>query len=129
MTTQSKRMALVCAALAVSSAVVAAAARAQDVSFIARRDFDAGGGPFSVAVGDFNGDGLQDLVVANGFSNDVSVLLGDGDGAFQEAQNFAVGSFPRSVAVRDFNSDGLQDLAVANLGSNDVAVLINNTPP
>ena len=52
-----------------------AAAEAQGVSFIARREFDAGGGPRSVAVGDFNGDGLPDLAVANGDSNNVSVLI------------------------------------------------------
>ena len=60
-----KRRALVCAGLAVSSVLVAAAAQAQDVSFIARSDFDVGRNPQSVAVGDFNGDGVQDLAVAN----------------------------------------------------------------
>jgi hypothetical protein len=50
-------------------------AQAQRVSFIARRDFAAGSVPFSVAVGDFNGDGKPDLAVANGGSNSVSVLI------------------------------------------------------
>jgi hypothetical protein len=68
-------------------------------------------------VGDFNGDGLQDLAVANSGSNSVSVLLGNGDGTFQEPRNFAVGSNPSSVAVGDFNGDGVQDLALANAGS------------
>ncbi len=75
MATLNKRMALVCAGLAVSSALLAAAAQAQGVSFIARRDFAAGSIPFSVAVGDFNGDGLPDLAVANGGSANVSVLI------------------------------------------------------
>jgi hypothetical protein len=79
-----------------------------------------------VAVGDFNGDGVLDLAVANVFSN-VSVLLGNGDGTFQAAQNFGAGGGPFSVAVGDFNGDGVLDLAVANRGSN-VSVLINNTP-
>jgi hypothetical protein len=81
-----------------------------------------------VAVGDFDGDGKPDLAVANFGSNNVSVLLGNGDGSFQAAQNFGVGSSPYSVAVGDFNGDGVQDLAVANSGSNNVSVLINNTP-
>jgi hypothetical protein len=82
----------------------------------------------SVAVGDFNGDGLPDLVAASSFFNSVSVLLGNGDGTFQTAQNFGAGNGPYSVAVGDFNGDGWQDLAVANNGSNDISVLINNLP-
>ncbi len=89
----------------------------QDVSFIARRDFAAGGNPFSVAVGDFNGDGVPDLAVANFGSNNVSVLLGNGDGSLRAARNFVAGSFPVSVAVGDFNGDGVPDLAVANQGA------------
>ena len=47
-----------------------------------------------MAVGDFNGDGKPDLVVANYDSNTVSVLLGNGDGTFQTAVNYAAGSYP-----------------------------------
>src|SRR6266849_2455137 len=93
-----------------------------------RRNFATGNGPVSVAVGDFNGDGRQDLAVANQNSNDVSVLVGNGDGSFQSPRNFAAGSFLWSVAVGDFNRDGRPDLAVANQNSNNISVLINNTP-
>ncbi len=98
----------------------------QDVSFIARRDFAAGNSPQSVAVGDFNGDGVQDLAVANFGSNNVSVLLGNGDGTFRAAVNYGAGSGPVSVAVGDFNGDRALDLAVANFGSNNVSVLLGN---
>src|SRR5215468_8450616 len=114
------------AGLAVSHLLFAAAAEAQGVSFIARRDLGVGSSPQSVAVGDFNGDGLPDLAVANQSSNNVSVLLGIGDGRFTAAQNFGAGSFPHSVAVGDFNGDGLPDLAVANRDSNHVSVLLGN---
>src|SRR5258708_4199700 len=68
-------------------------------------------GPDSVAVGDLNADGKLDLVVANGDAQDVSVLLGNGDGTFQPAVNYAVGgelvggfySNPSEVVVCDFN--------------------------
>jgi hypothetical protein len=62
--------------------------------------------------------------VANSGSNNVSVLLGNGDGSFQDARSFAAGSGPRSVAAGDFNGDGLLDLAVA--GDSGVSVLLGN---
>ncbi len=57
------------------SLVVGGCMHSQGVSFVARRDFGTGVGHFSVAVGDFNGDGFQDLAVANFGSNNVSVLI------------------------------------------------------
>jgi hypothetical protein len=56
--------------------------------------FAVGTQPWSVAVGDFNGDGKQDLATANPNSNNLSVLLGDGSGSFAAAVNFTVGSSP-----------------------------------
>ena len=53
--------------------------------------FAAGDGPRSVAVADLNGDTIPDLVTANEYSDDVTVLLGNGDGSFQAAVSFAAG--------------------------------------
>jgi hypothetical protein len=69
---------------------------------------------WSVAVGDFNKDGNSDLVTANNATNNVSLLLGNGDGTFGAATYFGVGSSPYTVAVADFNGDGNSDLATAN---------------
>ena len=90
--------------------------------------FGVGSGPFSVAVGDFNGDGKLDLATANPNSNNVTVLLGNGSGGFTAAPGspFAVGTLPNSIVVADFNGDGRLDLATANLYSNDVTVLLGN---
>jgi hypothetical protein len=96
------------------------------VSFSSPVSYSAGGFPAAVAVGDFNGDGKPDLAVANNQSNNVSVLLGNGDGTFQTAQNFAAGGVPVAVAVGDFNGDGKLDVAVANPLSNSVSVLLGN---
>jgi hypothetical protein len=87
--------------------------------------FGAGTGPISVAVGDFNGDGKLDLAVANNGSNNVSILLGNGDGTFQAAVDYGAGTEPWSVAVGDFNGDGKLDLVVANEGGN-VSILLGN---
>jgi hypothetical protein len=96
------------------------------VSFDPATYFGVGTGPVSVAVGDFNGDGFLDLVVANAGSNNVSILLGDGTSGFGLATDFPVGTQPSSVVVGDFNGDGFLDLVVANAGSNDISILLGD---
>lgn len=86
--------------------------------------FAVGRNPVSVAVGDFNGDRLPDLAVANSSDHNVSVLLGTRDGAFWPPQNFAAGSSPAAVVVGDLNGDGKPDLAVVNAGSDSLSVLL-----
>ena len=103
-------------------------------NFNAASQFDVDHVPFSIAVGDFNGDGQQDLAVANRSSGDVSTLLGNGDGTFSFVAGYSVGTWPFSVVVGDFNGDGKQDLAVGNRASNNVAILLGDgaghfTPP
>jgi len=113
------------AALCIS--VVLAAFTVQALgSFGKPRHFAVGTGPTSVAIADLNGDGKRDLAVANSGSNNVSVLLGNGNGGYGKARNFAVPIAPQSVAIGDLNSDGKRDLAVADTGSNSVSVLLGN---
>ncbi len=94
-------------------------------AFTGPTPFPVGNDPISVAVGDFNGNGIQDLATANQASGNASVLLGTGTGTFGPAVPFAAETAPQAVAVGDFNGDGLQDLAVAN-GSDTVSVLLGN---
>jgi hypothetical protein len=84
--------------------------------------------PVSIAMADFNGDGNQDLAIANLNSSNVEILLGDGKGNFNEAKNapVAVGNQPTSVATADFNGDGKADLAVTNGSDGTVTILLGN---
>ncbi|HEU0116880.1 MAG TPA: VCBS repeat-containing protein, partial [Thermomicrobiales bacterium] len=83
----------------------------------------AGTTPAAVTIGDFNADGKLDLAVANNGSDNVSVLLGNGDGTFQSAMNSGVGTGPIALAVGDFDRDGVPDLAVVNSGGG-VSILL-----
>ena len=85
--------------------------------------FDSGGlVPTSIAVGDLNGKGTLDLVVANSSSDALGVLLGNGSGSFGKPITYSA-HFANWVEVADVNGDGKLDLVVAN-GS--VGVLLGN---
>jgi Flp pilus assembly secretin CpaC len=69
-----------------------------------------------------------DLVIANSTSNNVTVLLGNGDGTFAEAAGspYSVGTDPSAIVVADFDGDGNPDFAVANKGDNTISVFKGN---
>ena len=66
------------------------------------------------------------IVVANDGSNEVSVLLGNGNGTFQAQRSFTTGNDPNSVAIGDVTGDGKPDIVVTNYGSDTVSVLLGN---
>src|SRR5262249_57781177 len=80
-----------------------------------------------VVVGEFNGDGVQDLAVTWGWGG-VAIRLGNGDGSFQTVPTFPAGRTPSAPRVGDFNGDGIPDLVVSNELSlvGTVSVLLGN---
>ena len=97
----------------------------RDATFAAQLStFAAGSRANWVATGDVDGDEDTDLVVTNEESDDVSVLLGDGDGNFLQAEQQRVGEHPQAQIAADLNGDGHLDLAVANRTSDDVSILL-----
>jgi len=86
-----------------------------------------GQNPADVGTGDFNGDGIADLVVTNQGESTVSIYLGNADGTFQKQSDVTVGANPRYVLVVDLNGDGLADLALTGGAPNaTVSVLLSN---
>jgi FG-GAP-like repeat/FG-GAP repeat len=79
-----------------------------------------------VATGDVNGDGHLDIVTTNANDNVISVLLGDGHGAFKPSQGspFKAGIHPyEGLTLRDMDGDKVLDIVIANLKGNAVAAL------
>jgi FG-GAP-like repeat/FG-GAP repeat len=84
--------------------------------------------PNSVAVVDFDGNGILDFAVAisSSFPQVLSIFMGNGDGTFRAGTSIAL-NFSSSVSppvAGDFNNDKIPDLAVA--GSSTIAVLPGN---
>ncbi len=88
--------------------------------------FGVGTNPYFVAAGDLDGDGRLDLVTANISSDNVSVLLGQGNGQFASQVPYAAGNGPIAVAVGDLNGDGKLDVASANYYGHRAGVLLGN---
>lgn len=90
-----------------------------------------GAGPHSILVKDINLDGKSDLVVANNFSNDVTILVGNGNSDFRQIADspFGAGTAPHFIAIEDFNLDNKPDIAVANYSSGNVTILLNTCMP
>jgi hypothetical protein len=86
--------------------------------------FGSGTSSFGLAVADFNGDGIPDLVVTNGLAGSMSIFLGRGDGTFSTGSLYSVGDEPQAVVVGDFNSDGHMDFAVADVLDSTVYVFL-----
>ena len=103
-----------------------------DGTFQPATSLAAGRGAFAVTLGDFNSDGKLDIAVANNFEvplqNDVSLLLGNGDGTFRAAIPLGAGNNAVGVVAADFTGNGKLDLAVANNGSPFASLLINGFP-
>lgn len=83
-------------------------------------------GPIAMTATDINSDGNLDLAIVNQTTNNVSILLGNGNATFTESTGspIAVGKSPVAIATGDLNNDSHPDLAVVNQTDNTVSVLL-----
>lgn len=101
-----------------------------NVSFAEKVDLATGITPFSVSIGDLDGDGRADLAVANYESHTISVFRNTGSAgsvSFEAKVDFTTSTNPYSVSIGDLDDDGKVDLAVTNGGSNSVSVFRNTS--
>ena len=96
-------------------------------TFATRIDYEAGSGPSSIAVADYNLDGIQDLAVTNSTGNAISLLFGLTGGTFNVPYVLDVGNDPLSIVTADFDGNGTPDAAIANNASNSLTVILNDT--
>lgn len=85
--------------------------------------------PVAVFSADVNNDGKLDLLVTGtaSYPSVISVLLGNGDGTFQQPLNLGINSpAANSLAIGDFNGDGRLDLAAPNVNFNSISVMLGN---
>jgi FG-GAP-like repeat/Secretion system C-terminal sorting domain/IPT/TIG domain len=101
-------------------------------SFGTHTDWNAGKGPRNIAVGDLNGDGKPDIVVANfnsGDSGTISVFRNtsrNGIISFDAASNIQTGNGTLDVAIADINGDGRPDIIVTS-GNSGIFSILQNT--
>jgi hypothetical protein len=107
----------------------------QDGGFAAGISLDLGEAvrSLSLATADLDRDGLLDVVAANEYSDNLSILMGDDGSLFAPVINISLPDwicpcpvYPVGVTIGDFDRDGSQDLAVANAGPNTLSILLND---
>jgi hypothetical protein len=81
--------------------------------------------PRSIVASDLDGDGDVDVVTGNDFSDDISVLLNNGDATYQDAVTYPAGNSPDILAA-DMDNDSDMDLISTNFYSGDLSLLLNN---
>jgi FG-GAP-like repeat/Secretion system C-terminal sorting domain/IPT/TIG domain len=103
------------------------------ISFAVKLDFRTEYGPYSVAIGDLDGDGKPDMAIANNGTNSITIYKNTGTPgtvSFGNRTDLFVGTNPYGIAIGDLDGDGKAELVVSTEGtSNALFVIKNNSVP
>ncbi|MCH7701515.1 MAG: VCBS repeat-containing protein, partial [Planctomycetes bacterium] len=97
-----------------------------DGTFLNQTIHDLGIGPFSVALGDLDGDDDLDMAIAVRESDIVQIMFNNGNGTFVFGPDIPAGDHPSFVVIGDLDDDDDLDLAVTSWTENVVSVFLNN---
>jgi hypothetical protein len=81
--------------------------------------------PNLVAIGEVNGDGVNDIAVSSLDGNNITLFLMSSKGAVASISTIAISGHPKGLAIRDLNGDDKADIVVANNSDNTVTVMIS----
>jgi hypothetical protein len=87
--------------------------------------FATGKIPNRVAIGDVNGDGVNDIAVSSPDGNNITLFLMSSSGTVASGSTIAVGGKPKGLAIRDLNGDGKADVVITNNSDNTVTVVLS----
>ena len=88
--------------------------------------FEAGKIPNRIAAGDVNGDGVNDIIVADNGSNKIYLFIMNKNGSVSAQSFITVGNHPKGIVIADLNADGKGDIVVCNQLDNDILIIVSN---
>lgn len=86
--------------------------------------FPTGKSPSRLAIGDLNGDGINDIAVTNYNDKTITIFFMNRTGVASMA-TIAAGNHPDGICIADLNKDGKNDIAVTNQGDGTVMIFLN----
>jgi hypothetical protein len=95
----------------------------RDFGIIEYDQVQVGYRPRSVACGDLDSDGFNEIISADNFSDTISII-DNLNGSLKYFRSIAVGKEPGAVTIVDFDQDGKLDIFVTHRGSNNAYLLL-----
>jgi hypothetical protein len=87
--------------------------------------FEAGKIPNRVAIGDVNGDGLNDIATSDNSSDRIFLFIMKMNGTSLMSSRMQVGKNPKGIAIADLNGDGKSDIVVCNQGDDSISIVMS----